>query len=334
MAVRKVVSVVGAGNVGEHVASLLAIKGFADVRLFDIPRRDGDKVFEPVKGKALDLKQMVATMDMDTRIEGFTVSPDGNGYEPIVGSDVVVITAGFPRKPGMSREDLLEANIKIISTIVSRVKQFAPNAILVVVTNPVDIMTYVAYKLSGFPPNRVIGMAGVLDSARFKTFIAEELGVSPKDIHAYVIGGHGDEMVPLVSISNVGGIPLKDLLPKEKLQEIINRTKFGGGEIVNLMGTSAYYAPAAAVVDMVEALVTNSRRILPCSVYLDGEAGEYYGVKGFCVGVPVKLGANGVEEIVKVPMMEEEREMWRRSVESVRKGVELAEVMIGEKSPR
>ncbi len=332
MTMRKVVSVVGAGNVGEHVASLLAIKGFADVRLFDIPRREGDKVFEPVKGKALDLKQMVAAMDMDTKIEGFTVTPDGNGYEPIVDSDIVVITAGFPRRPGMSREDLLEANVKIVSTIISKVRQYAPNAILIVVTNPVDIMTYVAYKLSGFPANRVMGMAGVLDSARFKTFIAEELRVSPKDIHAYVIGGHGDEMVPLVSISNVGGIPLKDLIHKEKLQEIIHRTRFGGGEIVNLMGTSAYYAPAAAVVDMVEALVTNSRRILPCSVYLDGEAGEYYGVKGFCVGVPVKLGSNGVEEIIKVPMTEEEREMWRRSVESVRKAVDLAEVIIGEKS--
>ncbi|MDQ7038856.1 MAG: malate dehydrogenase, partial [Aquificota bacterium] len=175
MAMRKVVSVVGAGNVGEHVASLLAIKGFADVRLFDIPRKDGDKVFEPVKGKALDLRQMVAAMDMDTKIEGFTVSPDGNGYEPIVDSDIVVITAGFPRRPGMSREDLLEANIKIVSTIISRVRQYAPNAILIVVTNPVDIMTYVAYRLSGFPSSRVIGMAGVLDSARFKTFIAEEL---------------------------------------------------------------------------------------------------------------------------------------------------------------
>lgn len=334
MGMRKVVSVVGAGNVGEHVASLLAIKGLAEVRVFDIPRRDGEKVFEPVKGKVLDMKQMVAAMNVDTKIEGFTVTPEGEGYEPIADSDIVVITAGFPRKPGMSREDLLEANVRIISTIISRVRQYAPNALLVVVTNPVDIMTYVAVKLSGFPVNRVIGMAGVLDSARFKAFIVEELCVSPKDIHAYVIGGHGDEMVPLISISNVGGVPLKDLLPKEKLQDIVHRTRFGGGEIVNLMGTSAYHAPAAAVVDMVEALVTNSKRIIPCSVYLDGEVGEYYGVKGFCVGVPVKLGTNGVEEIIKVPMTEEEREMWERSVESVRKWVELVEVMIGEKSPR
>ncbi len=334
MTLRKVVSVVGAGNVGEHVALLTALKGLADVRLFEIPRKDGDKVFEPVKGKALDIKQMLSAMDTDCKVDGFTVSPEGEGYEPLVNSDVVVITAGFPRKPGMSREDLLEANIKIISTIVSKVKEFAPNSVLLVVTNPVDIMTYVAYKLSGFPANRVVGMAGVLDSARFRTFVAQELGVSPKDVHAYVIGGHGDEMVPLISISNVGGIPLKDLLPKEKLNEIIHRTRFGGGEIVNLMGTSAYHAPAASVVDMIEALIKGTRRILPCSVYLDGDAGEYYGVKGFCVGVPVKLGSNGVEEIIKVPMIEEERKMWERSVESVRKTVEVAEVMIGEKSSR
>ncbi len=329
MVERKVVSIVGAGNVGEHVASLLLLKGLVDVRLFDIPRKTEDKVFEPVKGKALDMKQMIAAMDIDSKVDGFTVSPEGDGYEPIVNSDIVVITAGFPRKPGMSREDLLESNINILSTIISKVRQYSPDSILIVVTNPVDIMTYAAYKLSGFAPNRVIGMAGVLDSARFKTFIAEELRVSPKDIHAYVIGGHGDEMVPLISISNVGGIPLKDLIPKEKLQELIERTRFGGGEIVNLMGTSAYYAPAAAVVDMVEALVTNSRRILPCSVYLDGEAGEYYGVKGFCVGVPIKLGSNGVEEIIKVPMIEEERQMWNKSVESVKKSVEIAEVFLG-----
>ncbi len=328
MVERKVVSIVGAGNVGEHVASLLLLKGLVDVRLFDIPRKTEDKVFEPVKGKALDMKQMIAAMDIDSKVDGFTVSPEGDGYEPIVNSDIVVITAGFPRRPGMSREDLLETNIRILSTIISRVRQYSPDSILIVVTNPVDIMTYAAYKLSGFPPNRVIGMAGVLDSARFKTFIAEELRVSPKDIHAYVIGGHGDEMVPLISMSNVGGIPLKDLIPKEKLQELIERTRFGGGEIVDLMGTSAYYAPAAAVVDMVESLVTNSRRILPCSVYLDGDAGEYYGVKGFCVGVPIKLGSNGVEEIIKVPMIEEERQMWNRSVESVKKTVEIAEVFL------
>ena len=332
MHTKKTVSIVGAGNVGEHVASLILLKNLANVKMFDIPREVDGKRFEPVKGKALDMKQMLSAMDTDAKVEGYTVSPDGEGYEPLEGSDIIVITAGFPRKPGMSREDLLEANINIISVIAKQIKKYAPDAIIVVVTNPVDVMTYVTYKLLGVPKNRVVGMAGVLDSARFKTFISEELMVSPKDIHAYVIGGHGDEMVPLISISNVGGIPLKDLLPKEKLEKIIERTRFGGGEIVNLMGTSAYYAPAAAVVDMIEAFVQNSKRILPCSVYLDGEAGEYYGVQGFCVGVPVKLGSNGVEEVIKVPMIEEEREMWKRSVESVKRTVEVAEEILSAKS--
>lgn len=328
MKMKKTVSIIGAGNVGEHVASLILLKNLANVKMFDIPRQADGKTFEPVKGKALDMKQMLSAMDIDAKVDGYSVSPEGEGYEPLEGSDIVVITAGFPRKPGMSREDLLEANIKIISVIAKQIKKYAPDAIVIVVTNPVDVMTYVTYKLLNIPKNRIMGMAGVLDSARFKTFIAEELMVSPKDIHAYVIGGHGDEMVPLISISNVGGIPLKDLLPKEKLERIIERTRFGGGEIVNLMGTSAYYAPAAAIVEMIEALVQNSKRILPCSVYLDGEAGEYYGVQGFCVGVPVKLGANGVEEVIKVPMIEEEREMWKRSVESVRKTVEIAEEIL------
>ena len=328
MKMKKTVSIIGAGNVGEHVASLILLKNLANVKMFDIPRQADGKTFEPVKGKALDMKQMLSAMDIDAKVDGYTVSPEGEGYEPLEGSDIVVITAGFPRKPGMSREDLLEANIKIISVIAKQIKKYAPDAIVIVVTNPVDVMTYVTYKLLNIPKNRIMGMAGVLDSARFKTFIAEELMVSPKDIHAYVIGGHGDEMVPLISISNVGGIPLKDLLPREKLERIIERTRFGGGEIVNLMGTSAYYAPAAAIVEMIEALVQNSKRILPCSVYLDGEAGEYYGVQGFCVGVPVKLGANGVEEVIKVSMIEEEREMWKRSVESVRKTVEIAEEIL------
>jgi len=334
MKMKKTVSIVGAGNVGEHVASLLLLRNIANVKMFDIPRQVDEKVFEPVKGKALDMKQMLSAMDIDAKVEGYTVTPKGEGYEPLEGSDIVIITAGFPRRPGMSREDLLEANIKIISVIAERIKKFAPDAIVVVVTNPVDVMTYVTYKLLGVPKNRVVGMAGVLDSARFKTFISEELMVSPKDIHAYVIGGHGDEMVPLISISNVGGIPLKDLLPKDRLEKIVERTRFRGGEIVNLMGTSAYYAPAAAIVDMIEAFVQNSKRILPCSVYLDGEAGDYYGVQGFCVGVPVKLGSNGVEEVIKVPMIEEEREMWKRSVESVKKTVEVAEAILSERSSR
>ncbi len=332
MKMRKTVSVVGAGNVGEHVASLLALRGLVDVKMLDIPRKDGERTIEPVKGKALDIKQMLAAIDIDAKVEGYTVTPEGEGYHVLEGSDIVVITAGFPRRPGMSREDLLEKNISILSIIAQRIKEFAPESIVIVVTNPVDLMTYAVYKITGFPSNRVIGMAGVLDSARFKTFISQEIKVSPKDIHAYVIGGHGDEMVPLISISNVGGIPLKDMLSKEKIEELIKRTRFGGGEIVDLMGTSAYYAPAAAVVEMVEAIVTDNKRILPCSVYLDGDAADYYGAYDICVGVPVKLGNMGAEEVIKIPMIEQEREMWKRSVASVAKNLELVKELLNERS--
>ena len=332
MKMRKVVSVIGAGNVGEHVASLLALRGLVDVRMFDIPRKDGEKVIEPVKGKALDIRQMLAAIDIDAKVEGYTVSPEGEGYEALEGSDIIVITAGFPRRPGMSREDLLEKNLSILSIICEKIKQYAKEAIIIVVTNPVDLMTYAVYKMLGFSKRKVMGMAGVLDSARFKTFISQEVKVSPKDIHAYVIGGHGDEMVPLISISNVGGIPLKDMLPKERLNELIKRTQFGGGEIVDLMGTSAYYAPAASIVEMVEAIVTDNKRILPCSVYLEGEEGKYYEAEGLCVGVPVKLGNCGVEEVVNIPMLPEEREMWRRSVSSVRKNLKVVEEMLHARS--
>ncbi len=332
MKMRKTVSVVGAGNVGEHVSSLLALRGLVDVKMLDIPRKDGERLIEPVKGKALDIRQMLAAIDIDAKIEGYTVTPEGEGYHVLEGSDIVVITAGFPRRPGMSREDLLERNISILSVIAEKIKEYAPGSIVIVVTNPVDLMTYAVHKLTGFDSKRVIGMAGVLDSARFKTFISQEIKISPKDIHAYVIGGHGDEMVPLISISNVGGIPLKDILNKEKIEELIRRTRFGGGEIVDLMGTSAYYAPAAAVVEMVEAIVTDNKRILPCSVYLEGDAADYYGAKDVCVGVPIKLGNNGVEEIIKIPMIEEERKMWERSITSVLKNLETVKEILNERS--
>jgi malate dehydrogenase len=332
MKMRKVVSVVGAGNVGEHTASLLALRGLVDVRMFDLPRKDGERTIEPVKGKALDIQQMLSALDIDGKVEGYTVGLEGEGYEALDGSDIVVITAGFPRKPGMSREDLLDRNISILSTISKKIKEYAPEAIVVVVTNPVDLMTYAVYRILGFDKSKVMGMAGVLDSARFKTFISKEIGISPKDVHAYVIGGHGDEMVPLISISNVGGIPLKDMLPKEKIQELIKRTQFGGGEIVDLMGTSAYHAPAASIVEMIEAIVTDNKRIMPCSVYLEGDVGEYYEASGLCVGVPVKLGNCGMEEVIKIPMIEEERDMWRRSVNSVRKNIALVEEMLNARS--
>jgi len=320
---RKVISVIGAGNVGEHVASLTLLKGLGDVRLFDIPKKEGDKVFEPVKGKALDLQQMLAAFEVDAKVEGFTVAPDGSsGYEALEGSDVVVITAGFPRRPGMSREDLLDKNIQILKAIVPNIKKYAPEAIVIVVTNPVDTMTYVTYKLLGFPASRVMGMAGILDSARFKTFISYKLGVSPRDIHAYVIGGHGDEMVPIISRSNVKGVPLKYLLSEEEIKEIVERTKQGGGEIVALMGTSAYYAPAMAVVEMIEAILLDAKRIHPCSVYVDKN--DFYEVEDVCVGIPVLLGKEGWEKIFEVPLSREEREEWRRSVESVKKTIEIA----------
>ncbi|MCS7307160.1 MAG: malate dehydrogenase [Aquificaceae bacterium] len=332
MKFRKVVSVIGAGNVGEHTASLLALRGLVDVRMFDLPKRDGERVIEPVKGKALDIQQMLSALNIDGKVEGYTVSPEGKGYEALKGSDIVVITAGLPRRPGMSREDLLERNISILSVIASKIKEYTPEVVVIVVTNPVDLMTYAVYRMLGFEKNRVMGMAGVLDSARFKTFISKEIKISPVDIHAYVIGGHGDEMVPLISISNVGGIALKDMLCKEKIHELIKRTQFGGGEIVDLMGTSAYHAPAASIVEMVEAIVTDNKRILPCSVYLEGDVGKYYEADGLCVGVPVKLGNNGVEEIIKIPMIEEEREMWKRSVASVRKNIGLVEELLNARS--
>ena len=320
---RKLISVIGAGNVGEHVASLALLKGLGDVRLFDIPRKEGDKIFEPVKGKALDLQQMLAAFEVDAKVEGFTVSPDGkSGYEALEGSDIVVITAGFPRRPGMSREDLLDKNIQILKAIIPNIQKYAPNSIVIVVTNPVDTMTYAAYKLLGFPAHRVMGMAGILDSARFRTFISYKLGVSPKDVHAYVVGGHGDEMVPIISRSNVKGIPLKYLLSEEEIKEIVERTKFGGGEIVALMGTSAYYAPAMAVVEMIESILLDAKRIHPCSVYVDKN--EFYEVEDICVGVPVLLGKEGWERIIEIPISREEREQWRKSVENIRKTVEIA----------
>ncbi len=319
---RPVVSVVGAGNVGEHVANILAIKGLANIRMFDLARKTEDKVFEVVKGKALDIKQMATSLHSDVEVEGFTVTPEGDGYEPLEGSDIVVVTAGFPRRPGMSRDDLLSKNVGIIRVISERIAKYAPNAIVIVVSNPVDVMTYAAFKLTGFPKNRVFGMAGVLDTARFKSFLSMELGVSVRNINAYVIGGHGDDMVPLLSVSSVAGIPLKEALPEDKLNEIVERTKFGGGEIVNLMGTSAYHAPGSSTAYMVEAILQDKKEIMPCSAYLEGEDGEFYEANDVYVGVPVKLGRNGVEEIVKLNMTEEERELWRKSVASVKSGID------------
>ncbi len=319
---RPVVSVVGAGNVGEHVANLIAIKELADIRMFDLPRKTEEKTFEVVKGKALDIKQMAAAIGSDVEVEGFNVTPDGQGYEPLEGSDIVVITAGFPRRPGMSRDDLLSKNVNIIRTISERVALYAPDAIVIVVSNPVDVLTYAALKITGFPKERVFGMAGVLDTARFKAFISMELKVSVKNINCYVLGSHGDDMVPLLSVSNVAGVPLTDLFDKEKLDKLVKRTKFGGGEIVELMGTSAYHAPGASVVEMVEAILKDSKEIMPCSVYLEGEDARFYEAQDVCIGVPVKLGKKGIEQVIRLPFTEEEKSMWESSVRSVKSGIE------------
>lgn len=319
---RPTVSVIGAGNVGEHVANLIAIRELANVRLFDLPKKTEDKVFEVVKGKALDIKQMAAAIGVDVDVKGYTVTADGQGYEPLKDSDIVVITAGFPRRPGMSRDDLLSANVNIIRTVSERIALYAPNAVVIVVSNPVDVLTYATLKITGFNKHKIMGMAGVLDTARFKTFISQELKVSISNINCFVIGGHGDEMVPLLSASNVGGTPLKNLFTKEKLEELINRTKFGGGEIVNLMGTSAYHAPGASVVEMVEAVLKDKKKIMPCSIYLEGEDAKFYNAYDICVGLPVKVGAHGWEELVKVDLSEEEKSMWEKSVKSVKEGIE------------
>jgi len=302
---RKKISIIGAGFVGATAAHWAAEKELGDVVLVDI--------LEGIpQGKALDLFEAGPIEGFDARLVGT------NGYEETEGSDVVIITSGVPRKPGMSREDLLEINKKIIESVVAQVVEKSPNAILIMVTNPLDTMTYLAYKKSGFPKERVMGMAGVLDTARFRAFIAMELGVSVEDIQALLLGGHGDEMVPLPRYTTVSGIPLSQLLPKETIDRLVDRTRKGGGEIVNLLKTgSAFYAPSAGAVQMVEAILKDKKRILPCCVYLDGE----YGLKDVCFGVPVKLGAKGIEAIIELELTAEEKALLAKSAESVKKSI-------------
>lgn len=301
---RPKITIVGAGNVGATTAHWLAEREIGDIVLVDIPQTEGMP-----KGKALDLMQAGPIVGYNTRLIGTT------DYEPTANSDVVVITAGVPRKPGMSREDLVHVNANIIRDVINKAVPLSPNAIYIVVTNPLDTMTYLAYKLSGLPRERVIGQAGILDSARMRTFIATELDVAVENVQAMVLGGHGDEMVPMVRFTTVAGIPISLLLPKEKIDAIVERTRKGGGEIVSLLKTgSAYYAPGAAVAQMVEAILKDQKIIVPCSVYLQGE----YGLHDICFGVPVKLGRNGVEQIIELPLIEEERAMLERSVQLIR----------------
>jgi malate dehydrogenase len=300
-------TVVGAGNVGATVAMRVAEKELADVVVVD--------VLEGVPaGKALDLAEAAPIERHDAHITGVT-----NDYSAAQGSDIVVITAGIPRKPGMSRDDLLSTNAGIMKSVVSEIAKVAPNAILIVVTNPLDAMCHVALDTSGFDKTKVIGMAGVLDSARFRTFIAMELNVSVDNTHAFVLGAHGDTMVPLPRYSSVAGIPITELLSAERIEALVERTRKGGGEIVSLLKTgSAYYAPASAAVEMAEAILKDKKKILPCVTYLQGE----YGVQNLFIGVPVKLGSAGVEEIIEITLTPEEHEALQKSAQAVQELVD------------
>ncbi len=297
------ITVVGAGMVGASTALWLAERELGDIVLVDIPQT-GDMP----KGKGLDLLQAGPIVGYDTRITGTT------SYEATAGSDVVVITAGIPRKPGMSREDLVGTNANIVASVARQVAATSPNAIIIVVTNPLDTMCYVAKQASGFPKERVLGQAGVLDSARMRAFMALEMNVSVENTHAFVLGGHGDEMVPLVRYCTIAGIPINELLPADRVAAIVERTRKGGGEIVQLMGTSAYYAPGAASAEMVEAILKDKKLIRPCSAYLDGE----YGLSDVYFGVPVVLGSQGVEKIIEVNLADDERAMFQKSADLIR----------------
>ena len=309
---RSKITVVGAGFVGSTVAHWLAVHELGDIVLLDIA--EGIP-----QGKALDLLESGPVEGFDLKIKGT------NKYEDTTDSDIVVITAGIPRKPGMSRDDLIKTNAGIMKSVCENVKKYSPNAILIVVSNPLDVMVYVAWKVTGFAPNKVIGMAGVLDSARMRTFIAEELNVSVEDVTAFVMGYHGDTMIPVMRYANVGGIPLSDLLSKEKISAISERTKNGGAEIVELLKTgSAYFAPTASVVAMVESILKDKRRVMPCAAYLNGE----YGVKGLFIGVPVILGKNGIEKVIEIKLNEEERALFSKTVEHVKSLVEATNTLI------
>ena len=305
---RSKVTVVGAGNVGATTAQRIHQLGYADVVLVDV-------VEDLPQGKALDMLESGPVVASDASIIG------SNGYEESAGSDLVVITAGIARRPGMSRDDLLLTNMKITSAVTEEVVKYSPDTIIIAVTNPLDAMVQNVYESSGFPRKRVFGMAGVLDTARFRTFIAQELDVSVEDVQAYVLGGHGDDMVPLVRYTTVGGIPISELLDEDQIQALVERARQGGGEIVALLKQgSAFYAPSASITQMVEAVLLDKKRILPACAYLEGE----YGINGLCVGVPVKLGANGLEQIIEIKLTDDEQAALKRSAASVQ---ELVDVM-------
>ncbi len=301
------VTVVGAGFVGATTAQRIFEKGYADVVLVDI-------IEGKPQGVALDMLSSGPVIGTDAQITG------SNTYDETANSDVVVITAGIPRKPGMSRDDLLMTNMKIVGAVTAEVAKHSPNAVLIIVSNPLDAMVQHAYRVSGFPKERVVGMAGILDTARFRTFLSQELKVSVTNVSAYVLGGHGDTMVPLIGSTTVGGVPVSKLIEADRLAEIVQRTRDGGAEIVGLLKTgSAYYAPSAAVAQMVEAILLDRKEILPCAAYLEGE----YGIDGLYAGVPVRLGAGGIEQIIEVDLTDDEAAALKRSAESVQELVDI-----------
>lgn len=301
---RKKITVIGSGFTGATAAFLAAQKELGDVYLLDVPDNEN-----PTKGKALDMWETAPVQGFDSYVKGTS------NYEDTANSDIVLITAGVARKPGMSRDDLVLINQKVMITVSEQIKKYSPDATVIVLTNPVDAMTYTVYKATGFPKNRVIGQSGILDTARFRAFVAEELNVSVKDISGFVLGGHGDTMVPLTRYSFAGGIPLETLLPKERLDAIVERTRNGGAEIVNLLGNgSAYYAPAAAMVEMAEAILKDQKRILPSIAYLQGE----YGFNDLFLGVPTLLGGNGIEKIYELQLTNEEQAALQKSADAIR----------------
>jgi malate dehydrogenase len=306
------ITVVGAGNVGSTCADVLAHKDAAhEVILLDIKQGLAE-------GKALDIWQSAPIDRFNTKTIGVT-----NDYSKTANSNVVVVTSGLPRKPGMSRDDLIETNSAIVKSVVENVIQYSPCCIIIVVSNPLDVMTYQAYITSKFPRTRVLGMAGILDAGRYRAFVADELNVSPKDVHALLLGGHGDTMVPLPRYTTVSGIPISELLPKEKINAIIERTRHGGGELVKLMGTSAWYAPGSAAARMAEAITRNQKRVFPCCVKLEGE----YNMENIFVGVPVILGKNGIEKIIELKLTDEEQESLKKSADSVKELMDVLDKM-------
>ncbi|GGE51951.1 malate dehydrogenase [Pullulanibacillus camelliae] len=301
---RKKVSVIGAGFTGATTAFIIAQKELADVVLVDIPQME-----EPTKGKALDMLEATPVFGADAQVTGTS------DYKDTADSDLVIITAGIARKPGMSRDDLVNTNSKIMKDVTKNVVEHSPDCTIIVLTNPADAMTYTVFKESGFPKNRVIGQSGVLDTARFRTFVAQELNLSVKDITGFVLGGHGDDMVPLIRYSYAGGVPLETLIPKDRIEAIVERTRKGGGEIVSLLGNgSAYYAPAASLAEMAEAILKDQRRVLPAIAYLEGE----YGYNDLYLGVPTILGGNGLEQIIELELTAEEKAALDKSVDSVK----------------